>query len=468
MGRMLLRSVLSLALFLSFGSIVFAGGGEGEGKSAKDDGIKFKGGIYERARYEYWRNWRDMNNDTLDNRSFFRFKTSLWGQVDINKNLGFYGKLTNENKVYDYYAGAATDKSATKKGYHYDPHEVVFDNLYADVKEVAGLPVNLRIGRQDLAGQYGEDFLIADGTPQDGSRTFYFNAVKASWTANDENTLDFVYMIDPRTDEYLPVINEAHLHNYANPGLDKVNQPLNTTDENGYMLYWKNKSVKDLSLEPYYIYKQEDNEGGTGYQSRRSIINTMGTYAKYKMGTWTIRSQLAGQFGSYGEESRSAMGGYTYFDKNFPDVKLKPTASIGYIYLSGDNPGTTKNEGWDPLFSRYPWISELYNLSMVSETGILAYWTNLGCVRTNLSFITSGKSKLNLWYNYMLANETIPASTVFSGKGKERGHLFQGKFDYAITKNINTYVMFEYLIPGSVYKDKSHAAFLRTQLELKF
>jgi hypothetical protein len=317
-------------------------------------------------------------------------------------------------------------------------------------------------------GQYGEDFIIADGTPGDGSRTFYFNAVKASWTPDKENTIDFVYMNNPRTDEYLPVINPLNLHNYAHPESDKVAQSLNTTDENGYTIYLKNKSFKDLSLEPYYIYKQEDNEGGTGAQAQRSIINTLGSYVKYKKGTWTLRSQLAGQFGTYGEESRSAMGGYTYFDKDFPDVKLKPKASIGYIYLSGNNPGTTKNEGWDPLFSRYPWISELYTLSMSAETGILGYWTNLGCIRTSVVFTTSAKSKLSFWYNYMRAVETVTETSILTPGGKERGHLLQGRYDYAFNKNVSAYGLIEYFLPGSLYKNEDNAMFIRTQLELKF
>jgi hypothetical protein len=82
---------------------------------------------------------------------------------------------------------------------HWDPDEVIFDNFYVDLKKPGGAPVDFRIGRQDLIGQYGEGFLISDGTPGDGSRTFYFNAVKAAWAVNGEITFDMIYTITLET-----------------------------------------------------------------------------------------------------------------------------------------------------------------------------------------------------------------------------------------------------------------------------
>jgi hypothetical protein len=96
---------------------------------------KIKYGGAERMRYEYWGNWLDMDNCQLDTRSFFRFKTSLWGQMDVDQDFTLYAKLTNEFKAYTYFGGAtssAPDKTADKKGYRFDINEVVFDNLYAD------------------------------------------------------------------------------------------------------------------------------------------------------------------------------------------------------------------------------------------------------------------------------------------------------------------------------------------------
>ena len=435
--------------------------------------MTFKWGGAERIRHEYWKNMRDVDNNQKDTRNFFRIKSSVWGQADMNKNLSFFAKLTNEFKAYTFFegtTGSVVDKNASKKGYHFDINEIVFDNLYADFKNILDMPVDFRLGRQDFLGTYGEGFLIMDGTPQDGSRTFYFNAAKTSWRINEKNTLDFIYMNNPRDEEFLPVINRSELTKTGSSTDDKVPQLLNTTDEQGYVLYLKNKNIENLGLEAYYIFKKEDEEGGTGLQSKESYINTLGSFAKYDLNSWTLRGQLAGQFGDYGDEDRSAVGGYGFVDKNFEDAKWTPKASLGYVYLSGDDPATAKNEAWDPLFSRYPWMSELYVITIASDTsvGIAGYWTNISMIRAELSAKPTKKSKATLTYNYLRANESVASNAFCSGTGKERGHLPQARIDYAFTKNISAYVLAEYLIPGNFYKDKDTALFLRTELQIKF
>ena len=434
----------------------------------------FKYGGSERMRHEYWKNWKDMDNCQLDTRNFFRFKTSLWGQMDVDKDFTLYAKLTNEFKSYTYFGGttgSVPDKTNSKRGYRFDINEVVFDNLYADMKGFLDLPVDLRLGRQDFLGTYGEGFLIMDGTPQDGSRTFYFNAAKASWSIDDKRGLDFIYINDPRNEEALPVINRLMVPNAATPSLDKAPQLLNTTDETGGVLYFKDKSRKDLSLEAYYIFKKEAEEGGSGYQAQKGKINTIGAFTKYNFSPYTLRTQGAFQFGDYGTNDRYAFGGYGFLDKDFKDARFSPKFSGGIIYLSGDKQSSARNEGWDPLFSRWPWMSELYVNTMAGETLIPGYWTNMQIYRLELSLNTTKKTKLSLNCNYLRANAQVAASSVgsvFSGKGKERGYLPQARFDYKINDSVSTYFLGEYLKPGNFYEDNDPAIFLRTEVLVKF
>jgi len=459
-----MRNKLWLCLFLTLVVVSFS-------LPAYAD-LKFSWGGAERIRHEFWKNWKDMNNDTLDNRNFFRIKTSLWGQADEGKDLTLYTKLSNEFRAHTYFGGGSgsfPDKFADKKGYHFNINEVVFDNLYADIRNFLNLPLDLRLGRQDFLGAYGEGFLIMDGTPQDGSRTFYFNAAKASWRMDDQNTLDLIYINDPRDEEMLPVINRDMLVNVLHPERNKVPMLLNTTDEQGYVLYWKNKAIKDLPLEAYYIYKTESAEGGgTGYQSKNCKLNTIGSFAKYNFSPWALRGQLAFQFGDYGTNDREGLGGYVYLDRDLKDLTWSPKASVGYIYLSGDKQGTAKNEGWDPLFSRWPWVSELYLMTMYSETSIIGYWTNLSVLRAELVLKPTKKAKLSLWYNYLMANEKTAVTTVLSGTSKDRGQMPQARLDYTFNKNVNGYILAEYFIPGDFYKAKDEALFLRTELQIKF
>jgi hypothetical protein len=433
--------------------------------------VNFSWGPYLRLRYEYWKNWKDMNNDLKDNRSFFSVKTALWGKADFNANTSLFAKLSNEFKAYTYFGGTASlmpDKTDNKKGYHFDINEVIFENLYLDQKNLLGLPVDLRLGRQDFAGMYGEGFLIMEGTPQDGPRTLYFNAAKASWQIDPQNTIDLIYINDPRDEEFLPVVNRLRLRSAVNPSLDGQQQLLNTTDEQAGVLYWKNKKIKDLAIEAYYIFKYEAEEGGSGYQTQKGNINTIGSFVNYALGTLTLRGQLAGQFGSYGSNDRSGIGGYAFADKVFNSIAGSPKINIGFVYLSGDNQKTSKNEGWDPLFSRWEWISPMYARSMCAETGILGYWTNMRIYRAGLTFKPAEKINLSFWYNFLQANEQATPTAILSGSGKNRGHLPQVKVEYMFNKNVTTCFWVEYLMPGNFYKERDAAVFLRTELQLKF
>lgn len=426
--------------------------------------VKFTGGPYARIRYEYWRNLSDMeskdlSNEAKDNRSFFRFKVGAWGQADITDWLSAYIKLIDEFRTYTYYF----QSTSKKKGLHFDINELYFDNLYVDVKKVLNLPVDIRLGRQDLMGQYGESFLIGDGTPGDGSRSFYFNAAKASWTVDRDNTIDLIYINDPRDDTYLPVINE-----------DKNPFNLNTTAEQGAVLYWKNKElVKDMNLEGYYIYKREDDEYGSGAQAQKGLINTFGSYAKYNMAPYTLRGQFCYQFGDYGLNDRQGYGGYTYIDRAFKDTTWSPVATIGYTYLSGDNPKTSKNEGFDPLFSRFPSFFELYgyNIGNAKDQGVLFYWSNLAIATARVVVSPTKKMKLSNSYHFLWAPERLAiANQAYPYKsGKHRGQLFSEQLSYTFTKNITGYILGEYFLPGNFYDSGADSAvFLRSQLELKF
>lgn len=416
--------------------------------------LNFKWAPYLRIRHEYWKNIFDMENDTLDNRNFFRIKTSLWGRADFNDDVGLYVKFTNENRPTVYQFNSSTGKKSPR----YEIHEVIFDNLYLDIKNFLGLPLDLRVGRQDLASsQYGEGFIIADGTPRDGSATYYFNAVKAAWHVADKNIVEFLWIKTEESDDILPIINQ----------LGGAGQLLNYSDEMAYGIYHKSDAFDNLRWENYYIYKSEEGNRPSPLTDKGKI-HTLGSFAKYKFSAWTLKGQFNYQFGDYGNNDREAIGGYVFLERDFKDLLWSPQIGTGLWYTSGDDPDTSKYEGWNELFSTYAWMSEIYNLSYMKETGT-GYWTNLFMPKIALIFNPTDKIRLSLWYNYLRANENVAASSLFSGSGKERGYLPQARIDYKFNENVSAYFLAEYFIPKDFYIDNSdEALFLRTQLEFKF
>ena len=410
----------------------------------------FSYGFYLRLRQEYFDNAFDFNEHStiFKDDNYFRIKASVWGKWNFTDSVSLFAKLTSEPKIAIYKDGKmAADRDAWDD-------EIFFDNLYLDVKNLFGC-MDLRLGRQDLL-TYGEGFVILDGTPYDGSRSVYFNAAKATFKINENNSVDFIYVNDPPKDEYLPVIN------WQDRNVVK-------TDEEGFIVYGRFKIPENLSLEPYYIYKFEDNPTNPG---RKLTLNTVGNRAIYNISSWQLRGELAYQFGEYRDESdREAWGGQAYIKKTFKEAKLSPSIELGYAYLSGEeNPNTGDDSGWDPVFSKWPWISELYIMGYAIERGEPAYWTNLQLFRAKLDMNVTQKTGLSLAYNYLMANEPQTTGAPFFGDGYERGHLGHIILTHKFNQNIDGHLHFEYFKPGDFYAEnnRDEAIFLRWQLQMKF
>jgi hypothetical protein len=400
------------------------------------------------------------NND--DN--YWRLKTSLWFKADVDKQYIFYTKLTNEARYF------MDTSNTTSRPNGFNKDEIIFDNLYASANNIAGLPVDVTIGRQDLM-TYGEGFLIMDGTPVDGSRTYYFNAAKGVVKFGENSSVDLIWIADQAFDRALPSL---HDDNSQLPYGGK--RQLNTTDEQAAVAYGRIKFSESLNIEPYYIYKREQAtaapfaEGATAELK----LNTVGARAVYDIGSrWKVRGEFAHQFGRYDNgDERIGDGGYAYISRKYEDIALKPSFELGGAYLSGDNPNTAnKVEGWDPLFSRWPWLSELYVLSYGTETGVVGYWTNLLLYRASFKLVLDPESTLELSYNYLGANENshLASATIFSTDGKKRGDLIQAKLTHKFSKAVDGYLLVEDFVPGNYYIDtnRDNAMFIRWELQWK-
>ena len=331
-------------------------------------------GLYFRLRQETWDNMFDMNKSDIPNanpyarqdENYWRLKSSVWDKVDFDKQYGLFVKITNEARYF------TTSNTAAQLGLVGD--EFLFDNLYVYAKKPAGLPVELTIGRQDFLGTFGEGFLIMDGTPLDGSRTFYFNAARALVTLNDRYNVDLVYLFTQENDGALPSYSY-----YNKPPFLYDKRPLNSYDEQAAVVYVRGKVTDNVTIEPYYIWKEEETPNASTAAANPALrLNTYGLRAVVGFGEgWKARAEYALQSGEYNNTNntkREGSGGYAYVGRTYDNINMKPAWDLGYITMSGDDQATpNKVEAWDPLWSRYPQISELYSLTLgVTETGIPA------------------------------------------------------------------------------------------------
>ena len=323
----------------------------------------FELGFEERVRIEDWDDIVDHSSATNDSRTQYRFRSRLWASWKPSARIEAVAGIINENR------------KITEPDMAYHGREVVFETFYLDSRLGKGWAV--RAGRQNL--MRGEGFVLFDGSPLDGSRTAYFNALAVSRTFG-KSKLELLAISNPRTDQYLPRFNEAEK--------PSEQQRLVEWDERAVGAYLTYAELPRTGLEGYVFYKTETDDyrapshpqfqpdrrlgavGGRVVQSLGRGFSLIGE-AAYEVGR-----QDAPPGSSDDSRDLRAWGGYVRLKKELGG-KARPTFSLAYIGMSGDDPGTNTIEGWDPLFSRWPRWSELFIYSLTPETGV-AYWTNTG------------------------------------------------------------------------------------------
>ncbi len=383
--------------------------------------------------------------------NFTRFRTRLWGKYDFNKDYQFKIRAVNEFRNYDTNELRIDGKTIKSDNSWEALDEIVFDELYLDIKNQFNGKVDFRIGRQALI--YGTGKVILEGNPLDGSRTIYNNALKAVYKLNEKNTLDMFYFNNTRQDSLAIHSSDRNIIEW---------------DEEGGAVYGKSKSFDSVPFEYYYIYKDEKRSGRDG---DRVHLNTVGTRITPKLSdALDANFELAGQWGSQGGTD---MGG-TLFDSQInwhimPDNALKLTPSIGYYYLSGDDAGSSKNEAWHPVLSRWPQFSELYLYSFIDGGGghNIGSWSNISMPWIGVSMIPFKDAHLNIRYYNMKANETN--NITHPGLGDKRGDLITAKLKFKINKQWYGHLVAEFMDPGNYYQDGMDSAhFLRAEINYKF
>ena len=454
MTKHLVRALLVLAACILFAAVASAE-------------MKFDYGADFRLRQEIWDDVVTLDSLSRTtsgaDRNFLRLRSRFWAKADFSSDFGTYLKLTNEAKWFGlgpYRAFKTNPNNDTL-----DPDELVVDNLYFDVKNLFGA-VDVRVGRQDFIGTYGEGFLFMDGTPGDGSRTFYFNAAKANVRVSPNFNFDLTYITDPRTDIYMPSLHPT----VTGGGFINNKKLLTASNEQAFAFYGRGK-IDNLIVEPYYVYKTEK-----AFAANPKLkLNTIGARAVYSLNSWKVGGEFAHQFGEYsGGEDRSANGGYLFVSRKYDTVMWKPEFDLRFVYLSGDDAGTGKVEAWDPLFSRNPYWNELIIYTLIPETSkyggsIPGYWTNMEILKATVKLNFTPATALALAYQYLWAPEKTAGlpSAMFSNNSHDRGHLPTAILTHKFSKNVDGMAQLEYFIPGNFYASKDNATFLRLQLNVK-
>jgi hypothetical protein len=375
----------------------------------------------ERFRFEAWDNAVNLDDASNESAAYTRNRTTLGLSWKPVKNLEILGKVTNEFRVY-----------LAPKSQAFNWNEIFFDNLYVKWTIPGRVPFTVTGGRQDI--NLGEGFVVADGTPGDGSRSYYFNALRVDAGLAKGHTLTAFAHATETTDKYLPVINEV-------PRL-LAEQP-----ERALALYYAGAFGK-AKLDAYAILKSTEANDLLPTATR---TDTFGARAVVPLArALALTAEAAFQTGSYGDAGRSATGAIAHLDYDLKGtLPLLKSATIGGILLSGDDPATAGMEGWDPIFSRWPKWSEGYIYTFTRESRP-SYWSNLSSLYAQLAFDLGARSDGHIMVMPMGADHVQPGEFP-GGAGLYRGTLVRGRLNHKFSKYVTGRVIWEHFAPGSFY-----------------
>ncbi len=423
-----------------------------------------------RFRTIYAENIDTLNDDNPQSvYNFQRYRTRLGAKWILGEDIDLNTRLVWEFRTW---ADPPRKPQAT------DFDEVLFDRMNITLRNMFGMPVTGVIGRQDVI--LGVGWLVLDGTPLDGSRTIFTDSARFTYDwADKETKIDMIY-----------VDNAAKSDRWLKPFGDERGA-LTEQDEYGAILYVTNKSIENVQLEGFFMYKNDNPIDGTvtnltpGTQanwSRKAEIYTFGgAISGTPRENWKYRAEAAIQTGEKasrpGDRLAGAMqdlqayGALATLEYLFKD-ELENSIHITGEYASGDDPATDDNEQFDLLWAEWPRWSELYIYTYTHETAI-AESTNLIRLNVGHKFRPNKQWEISTDYHALWADEagqSWSGALAFDGDGQFRGHLFTCWAKYKFGQHIAGHLLGEYLMPGNYYAaaNDDDAFWLRFNLEYTF
>ena len=397
------------------------------------------------------------NNIFLDDsapgneRHYQRYRFRLWTKIDFTESLS-----ANIRAVWEPRNWCKPDNklNARDGGGAWDEGEVVFDHMNIEYTDAFNLPLKLTVGRQDIVVNGG--WLVRDGTPLDGSRTIYFDAVRAQIELKPIQTqvdIAYIYMKAMQEDQWLPPINDQ-------------DRAIATNDEQGVIVNVTNTTFHNQEYSAFFMYKH--NEAVNLPYSSNADIYTFGLRAAGKLGKeehWAYNAQIAKQFGNRNGASIDAFGARAHLGYHFNDT-YENKFGLTYEFLSGDDPSTSDDEAFDILWGRYPQFSEIYAYSCIPESGY-AQATNLHRVTADWSCKPTEALQLVLAYSLLWAQETpLDGTNPMFGSGHFRGQVGRALLRYRFTDHITGHLVGEIFAPGNYYQSPHDDISLFARYEL--
>ena len=420
-----------------------------------------------RIRNEYYNNaWSLSDTVARHEQDVIRFRGRVWASVNPVDGLSLNTRFSGEPREWlkPSFVGSYRGQQGLEERYG------IFDTLNA--KWTNSL-LSITAGRQDIMfGDYYDWWLVLDGTPGDGSWTFFLDSVRVALDAKAIKTkFDLIALYqDARPDSWLPTLGNSG-PTTRNPG----GYGLTEQNEAGAILYASNKSLENTQIDAYFIYKGDSQEFANGdnadiYTLGAKVTGTLGKHWQYSVeGAYQLGTKEDRILGTFAERDISAYGGKLKASYLFKD-KLSNQVSLSGEFLSGDDPSSAgTDEMFDVLWGRWPRWSELYIYSYIMENGgKIAQLNNIGRFGPSWSLSPVKGMSLSVMYNALFAPEETPTRAVnaslFSRDGNFRGHYLQTVLKHTFNKHLNAHLWAEFVWEGDYYAQRDMMSFLRGEV----
>ncbi len=408
-------------------------------------------------------------------REWIRIRSRIFADFKLMDNLKLKTRVTNESRLIE-----SPDHYQSPNPYdRYDHFDVtLFDNFFLELKTDGVLPVTWRIGRQDMLAMpgatgimgtgFGSGLILMDGSPGDGSRSFFFDAARA--------TIDLDEWIPKSSLDIFVIHNDAYSHDHLPNigGIDSYKR-LDSWNSNALGLYYKNASwLEDQQIDLYYIYKTEDQlirEPWEKTTAIGSVVNTAGFRYSGKLRK-DLHFELEGatQWGVKDTRQVRAFASQESVEQTF-EGRYKPKAKLFHAYLSGDDPDTNTIEAWQQVYGRWPKWGELIGYMGPPEDGIY-YFTNMHILGVQTEITPAENWTLTGVVQALYADEnTYRGRPGFSDSGRFRGWNPQVNLAWSPTKYLTTHLLYEWFFEGNYMEypaNRADYSFFRVDLVIKF
>lgn len=419
-----------------------------------------------RARNEFQDNTVTLDSDNdLARQDYFRFRARLWTSIKPFEGFSLNARLATEPREWMRPAGFSPHRGRSGL----DWTEGIIDNLNIQWREIGHQPVSIIVGRQDI--MLGEGWLTGDGTPHDGSWTYFLDAARITYELKDQKTV-----IDA-----IGIIQSAKDDSWLQP-INNQNRYFSENHEKGAILNVLNTSIDKFGINPYFIYKTDDDVNDDTATGVNSDIFTFGSRLFGNITEhWKYSVEGAYQFGqkedvlirfpeqSDDERDIRAFGVNTKLGYAFKD-KLNNQVGLNYEFLSGDDPDTKQDEMFDAMWGRYPRWSEigLYSTARETRIGMMANYHRFGPTWTcnpmkGMEFTTS--------YYALFADQQVATRGAvgrFTNDDIFRGHFISAVLKHKFSNHLAGHLWGEMLLPGNYYVMDRPMTFLRAELLFTF